>query len=667
MDFQREKALDYLNRQAEVKRWMEKVIGEIIPMKNTLWSLHQSLQDGVFICRVAEKMEEDCIPNICLNPKTPIQKKENILYFLTAVEEIGIPRSSLFKLSDLHDLKRHMFLPVLICLEELALFSEIPLEPLSEYPSWTEQEIENAYLDLEGHSFPPRRLMRKQRKGTNELEKVIGTIPKKEAAIRVTSALQNLDAVLSQSVVRGMIFFQSFVRGRIARRKFQKRVTNQAHRRNVAKEIVKTEEAYINNLTTLIEVFQEPLLEAVKNGKPILKQKHIKTIFHDSLSVIVNYNKELLSKLKPRVEEWTPWQCLGDIFLQFTGFLKAYTQYVTDFSTVLSTYEMKRHKSKFSQFLMDCKLNPRTEYKELDSFLIEPIQRIPRYGLLLKELIKHTWEDHRDYSDLQLALEKMQDVAFYMNERKREVESMEKILEIQNKCTKQVNLVGPQRKFVREDILKIDEDGQGKERIFILFSDKIMIAKPSLIRTNSIRVEKLLDLPKIKICVQPKESNTTIVKIHDNYNNLLLKILIQEEKENWIDDLKKIKESHDRQLQEKHDRAFQRSEKKAQEAKDMMINKYKNLGGLPSASAKERRTLRSSSLRNGSLKRISGSGFEADCNTTPIQEIEENLIIESIEEGNQNRLDRSNSGSKWLGSLARKMYLKSKMSQETLA
>ena len=37
---------------------------------------------------------------------------------------------------------------------------------------------------------------------------------------------------------------------------------------------------------------------------------------------------------------------------------------------------------------------------EIRSFLITPIQRIPRYKLLLDDLKKHTPEKHPDYKDL---------------------------------------------------------------------------------------------------------------------------------------------------------------------------------------------------------------------------------------------------------------------------
>lgn len=39
-----------------------------------------------------------------------------------------------------------------------------------------------------------------------------------------------------------------------------------------------------------------------------------------------------------------------------------------------------------------------------DSFLVEPVQRIPRYRLLLEELLKCTAETHSDYQNIVEAL-----------------------------------------------------------------------------------------------------------------------------------------------------------------------------------------------------------------------------------------------------------------------
>jgi hypothetical protein len=62
-----------------------------------------------------------------------------------------------------------------------------------------------------------------------------------------------------------------------------------------------------------------------------------------------------------------------------------------------------------------------------------PIQRIPRYVLLLRELIKSTNQQHPDYENLNNALAQIKELADYINTRKRDTDEANKILAIQKR------------------------------------------------------------------------------------------------------------------------------------------------------------------------------------------------------------------------------------------
>ena len=55
--------------------------------------------------------------------------------------------------------------------------------------------------------------------------------------------------------------------------------------------------------------------------------------------------------------------------------------------------------------------------------------------MLLKDLVRHTTEEHKDYSDLFSALQKIQNVAKYVNEKKRDFDNLHRVIELQ-KCFK---------------------------------------------------------------------------------------------------------------------------------------------------------------------------------------------------------------------------------------
>ena len=104
----------------------------------------------------------------------------------------------------------------------------------------------------------------------------------------------------------------------------------------------------------------------------------------------------------------------------------------------------------FVTLLKKCK-NDADGGLDIGSFLIMPIQRVPRYALLLKELHRFTPTFHKDYQNLTRAVDEISKVAKLINENKREEENKRKVRSIAelfgNKCE---NLVQPQRRFVHQ-------------------------------------------------------------------------------------------------------------------------------------------------------------------------------------------------------------------------
>lgn len=60
----------------------------------------------------------------------------------------------------------------------------------------------------------------------------------------------------------------------------------------------------------------------------------------------------------------------------------------------------------------------------LNSLLIQPVQRIPRYVLLLNELEKNTHPSHPDYSCIQDAALELKKTADFINESKKQSEGV---------------------------------------------------------------------------------------------------------------------------------------------------------------------------------------------------------------------------------------------------
>jgi len=65
-----------------------------------------------------------------------------------------------------------------------------------------------------------------------------------------------------------------------------------------------------------------------------------------------------------------------------------------------------------------------------------PVQRIPRYVMLLKELLKYTPPDHPDFSDLQSARFKIEQVTQALDAKKQQAENLAKLMSIADMITK---------------------------------------------------------------------------------------------------------------------------------------------------------------------------------------------------------------------------------------
>jgi hypothetical protein len=87
-------------------------------------------------------------------------------------------------------------------------------------------------------------------------------------------------------------------------------------------------------------------------------------------------------------------------------------------------------------------------------------------------------KDHADFTDLSTALAKVQEVADYVNEKKREAENINQVIDVQSRLTGMTkNLAEPHRRFVRQGSV-MNADGKGETMLF-LFNDILVTGKES--------------------------------------------------------------------------------------------------------------------------------------------------------------------------------------------
>ncbi|EGC34238.1 hypothetical protein DICPUDRAFT_153591 [Dictyostelium purpureum] len=280
---------------------------------------------------------------------------------------------------------------------------------------------------------------------------------------------------------------QRFIRGYKSRKVLKQRKKFNNHRNRCFGEILSTEETYVQCVEMIVNIFYKQIMWNAKvSPTPYLTMPDINTIF-STINQIFSFNSDLLSQLRKVNETWSHYQKVGDIFLSAVPYMKLYKQYCLNYDTAILCLQKAKKNQTFNLFIKACLDHPENKMKQsLESLLITVVQRIPRYILLINDLLSHTWKDHPDYENLQNALRKIQSVASEVNKSIKIAELQSKVLEIQKSLVgwdeEKGELVQPTRLFVKQGyILDCQLDTRFSKDLqkltYFLFNNAILITE----------------------------------------------------------------------------------------------------------------------------------------------------------------------------------------------
>ena len=200
--------------------------------------------------------------------------------------------------------------------------------------------------------------------------------------------------------------------------------------------------------------------------------------------------------------DMAPLVCMGSIFLRFSHFFKVsqspprykvlafalcnppppclaqmYSMYVANHASaneLLGT--LVDTNSGFAQWMQSEEVLSNAGGQSLQSFLIMPVQRVPRYELLLSTLLKHTPEHLPDHADLLQAQRVVKEAASAINHNITLFLTQKAVLQIQ-RCLvpePEPSLVSPSRRFVREGVLQKVTGSNLREYKVFLFNDLLV-------------------------------------------------------------------------------------------------------------------------------------------------------------------------------------------------
>jgi len=259
------------------------------------------------------------------------------------------------------------------------------------------------------------------------------------------------------------------------------------------KELVETEKNYCDALLMIITHFMKPLSKLLRTEDRKTIFMHVKYLseihsrfYHELCKTCSLTNINSNSNISHNNTNNNNYK-ISTCFITFKDKFVIYGDYCANLPKAQELIDDICNRDQLiSQSVTKCQLKANDGKFKLRDLLSLPMQRILKYHLLLSELIKSTSDSHEDYTGLQKAHNSMVDLGLYINEVKRDTETIEIIRDIQQSIT---DLDMPENtelkdygRLLKDGELRIrsHEETRLKNRYIFVF-DKVMLMCKSII------------------------------------------------------------------------------------------------------------------------------------------------------------------------------------------
>lgn len=255
-------------------------------------------------------------------------------------------------------------------------------------------------------------------------------------------------------------------------------------RQNVIQEIINTEASYLSELQLVEQAFVQPM-----RTSNIVTEKELDLIFVNwSELILVNSYFDKALKVRCVNSHGSFITMIADVLCQQIVQLTPYLRFCSlqiQGATLLG--EKCSAGGPWVNLIKQCQEQPAVRGLTLTSFLLKPMQRITRYPLLIKELLKYTPEGHPDHHNSQEALLAATTLCAQVNEAVSQRDNTDKLEWMQRQVICEglqerlvfnslTNTLGP-RKLLHTGVLH--KTKSKKELVVFLLSDFLLLTTPS--------------------------------------------------------------------------------------------------------------------------------------------------------------------------------------------
>uniref|UniRef100_F6TWV8 Vav guanine nucleotide exchange factor 2 n=1 Tax=Equus caballus TaxID=9796 RepID=F6TWV8_HORSE len=418
-----------------------------------VFDLAQALRDGVLLCQLLHNLSPGSIDLKDINFRPQMSQflcLKNIRTFLKVChDKFGLRNSELFDPFDLFDVRD--FGKVISAVSRLSLHNVAQNKGIRPFPSEeTAENDDDVYRSLE------------ELADEHDLgEDIYDCVPCEDEGDDIYEDIIKVE--VQQPMKMGM--------------------TEDDKRNCCLLEIQETEAKYYRTLEDIEKNYMAPL-------RLVLSPADMAAIFIN-LEDLIKVHHSFLRAID--VSMMAGGSTLAKVFLDFKERLLIYGEYCSHMEHAQNTLnQLLAGREDFRQKVEECTLKVQDGKFKLQDLLVVPMQRVLKYHLLLKELLSHS-TDRPERQQLKEALEAMQDLAMYINEVKRDKETLKKISEFQSSIE---NLQVKLEEFGRPKIdgeLKVRSivNHTKQDRYLFLFDKVVIVCKR---RGYSYELKEIIEL-----------------------------------------------------------------------------------------------------------------------------------------------------------------------------
>ncbi|KAG7215925.1 hypothetical protein INR49_031521 [Caranx melampygus] len=304
---------------------------------------------------------------------------------------------------------------------------------------------------------------------------------------------------------------------------------------NIANELLQTERAYVARLHLLDQVFCTRLAEEAARGS--FPPEVIRNIFSNISSIYSFHSKFLLPDLETCISRWCERPGLGGVLLQHAPFLRMYADYVRNFDHAAELVRTWTERSAaFRNIIQDIESQEVCSNLTLQHHMLEPVQRVPRYEMLLGDYLKKLPQDNPDYESAQKSLQTISLAATHSNTAIHKAESLKRLLEIYEMIGDE-EVVNPTNELLREGrLLKLAaRNTSAMERHLFLFNNFLLCctSKFSLVGQR-FTVRCRIGVDGMQVQQTTNEDHPHTFQVSGKERTLELQASSEQDRDEWI-------------------------------------------------------------------------------------------------------------------------------------